>query len=127
VRAICTSIMAACLGIVITVMASEGVRAQNLAPAYLVAEVQVTDAAGYGDYAKRFVPLLEPFGGRIVVRGGTTDALEGAPIAGSLVIITFPSMDKARQFWNSPAYQALIPMRQKAATGRIYIVEGLPQ
>ena len=43
------------------------------------------------------------------------------------LVFRFPSLDKAQAFWNSPAYQEIVPIRQKASTGRIYMVEGLPQ
>lgn len=99
--------------------------AQQAAPAYLVAEVQVTDAAAYAEYTKGFLPLLPTYGAKIVVAGGPTDTFEGAAVAGRLVIITFPSMDKAREFWNSVEYRALVPLRQKSSTARIYIVEGV--
>jgi uncharacterized protein (DUF1330 family) len=100
--------------------------AQNAAPAYLVAEVKVTDAAGFADYAAKYAPMLAAYSGRVVVRGGA-QSLEGAPPSGGIVVITFPSMEKAREFWNSPEYQALVPMRQKVSTASIYLVEGLPQ
>jgi uncharacterized protein (DUF1330 family) len=126
-RGIAITVIAAGIGLTFGAFAFAPARAQNAAPAYLLAEVKVTDAAGYGDYANRFVPLLERYGGRIIVRGGQSQVLEGAPIDGVLVFISSPSMEKARQFRDSPEYRALIPLRQRSSTARIYIVEGRPQ
>jgi uncharacterized protein (DUF1330 family) len=42
------------------------------------------------------------------------------------VMIKFDSVEKAREWYDSPAYAAVRPIRQAAAKSRIFIVEGLP-
>jgi len=64
-------------------------------------------------------PNLTP----LVIYGAIT-ALEGLPPEGALVL-QFPTVEAAKAWYNSPAYQAAIPHRQKAADYRIFIVEGL--
>jgi len=125
-RGIPALLIAATLGWTASFLSNMPAGAQSPPPAYLVAEVKVTDATGFADYAAKYAPLLANYGGHIVVRGAA-QALEGAPPSGGIVVITFPSMEKARDFWNSSEYQALIPIRQKASTARIYLVEGLSQ
>jgi len=68
-----------------------------------------------------------PFSGSFhyVVRGGKTQALEGQPPKG-IVVIAFDSTEKAFAWYNSPAYQAIKPIRQGASVSRIFTVEGLP-
>lgn len=55
---------------------------------------------------------------------GDIEALEGAPPDG-MVMVQFPTVEDARAWYNSPAYQAAIPHRKKAADYRAFIVQGL--
>jgi uncharacterized protein (DUF1330 family) len=98
-------------------------------PSYLIAETEVTDRAAFQKYAEKVPETLAPFSGsfHFVVRGGKTQALEGQPPKG-IVVIAFDSTEKALAWYNSPAYQAIKPIRQGASTSRMFIAEGpLPQ
>jgi uncharacterized protein (DUF1330 family) len=53
-------------------------------------------------------------------------SFEGDPPAGRVVLIEFPSLEKAQQFWASPAYRAIAPIRQKSAKSVIFLLEGEP-
>ena len=46
--------------------------------------------------------------------------------AGSLVVLAFNNMDDVKAWWNSPAYQAIIPLREKSTKTRAYAVQGVP-
>ena len=61
-----------------------------------------------------------------LVAYGATEAIEGEAPDG-VVLLEFPTAEDAKAWYNSPAYQAAIPHRQKAADYRAFIVEGLPQ
>lgn len=100
--------------------------AQAGPPAYLVAEIDVTDAALYKQYLDKGGPLYAKFTGRFLVRGGTIESFAGQPPKRS-VIAVFDSLAQARAFRDSPAYQELVPLRDKASTFRAYIVEGVAQ
>lgn len=91
--------------------------------AYVVGEMTVKDAAGYRAYADAAAPIIRKYGGRFVVRGGQTVAVEGAAPA-RIVIIEFASLEAAKRFEASPDYTAIAPLRQKAADSRLYLVEG---
>lgn len=91
---------------------------------YAVAEISVHDAEGYKAYVAAVTPLVEKFGGTYLVRGGQAVAREGAPPAGRVVILEFPSVAAAEAFYDSPDYQAVLPLRLKTATSRVYYVEG---
>ncbi len=68
----------------------------------------------------------QPFGGRFVVRGGQVEVVEGAWTTSRLVDIEFPSLDHARDWYHSGAYQAIIQMRFEAAkTDFLMFVEGV--
>ena len=95
-------------------------------PAYLIAETEVTDRAAFQKYAEKVPETLAPFTGSFhyVVRGGKTQALEGQPPKG-IVVIAFDSTEKALAWYNSPAYEAIKPIRQGASVSRMFMVEGL--
>ena len=96
-------------------------------PAYLIAETEVTDRAAFQKYAEKVPETLAPFTGSFhyVVRGGKTQALEGQPPKG-IVVIAFDSTEKALAWYNSPAYEAIKPIRQGASVSRMFMAEGLP-
>jgi uncharacterized protein (DUF1330 family) len=99
--------------------------AQSTALAYIVVEIQVTDPETMKQYSPKAAALIESLGGRFVVRGGKVEVLEGEPPAGRVTIVQFPSMERAQQFWNSPAYREIAPIRHKAAKTRSFLVEGV--
>jgi uncharacterized protein (DUF1330 family) len=96
----------------------------KMPPAYVLAEVQVTDPIAIKEYAEKVPETLVPFHGHTVVAGGKTQALEGEPPK-FIVVIAFDSMEKARGWYGSPAYAAIRPIRQRAANSRLFIVEGV--
>ena len=94
-------------------------------PAYLIADVQVTDAAAYDNYRPLAAASISRFGGRFIVRGGKVDLLEGQPQPERIVVIEFPDAETARRWYYSEAYQAALKIRQAASTGRVLLVEGV--
>ena len=70
---------------------------------------------------------LAPYKTRTLARANPVALDNSTPPAGSLVIIAFNNMEDVKAFWNSPAYQAIIPLREKSAMTRVYAVEGVPQ
>jgi uncharacterized protein (DUF1330 family) len=95
-----------------------------LAKAYLVAQIEIHDPLGYDAYRSRTGAVIERFGGRFLVRGGTLHPLEGEPDFSRLVIIEFSDLDAARRFYDSDEYQALIPHRTNNARSMLLIAEG---
>ena len=91
---------------------------------YIIAIVEVSDQAKYGEYMKLSPSVIEHFGGRFVARAGNTKVLEGAPVTGRVVIVEFPSFERAEQFYNSPEYQAARKLREGAATAQFILIEG---
>jgi len=95
-------------------------------PAIYVSEFEVTDAEGMKPYSAGVDATFAPYGGRYIVRGGEVISREGAP-SKRIVMIEFPSMAQAQAWYDSPTYAALRPVRQKASTARVYIVQGTPR
>ena len=94
-------------------------------PAYVIVEVDVTDPAEYEDYKKMVPPTLAAYGGRFVVRGGACETLEGAWQPKRMVVLEFPSVARARQWWASDEYSAAKALRQRTAKTQMILVEGV--
>jgi len=93
-------------------------------PAYIIADIQVTDPANYDQYRPLAAASIARFGGRFAVRGGKVDLLEGAPKPERIVVIEFPDVDTAHRWYGSEEYQKALKIRQSASRGRVFLVEG---
>lgn len=93
-------------------------------PAYLVADVNVTDQDTYATYTTQVPPIVKQYGGRFLVRGGKTEVLEGDWQPSRLVVLQFEDTAAARRFYESKEYQAIIEFRHRAASSRLVLVEG---
>ncbi len=92
-------------------------------PAYIIADIQVTDPAAYDDYRPLAAASIARFGGRFVVRGAKVELLEGAPPPERIVLIEFPDADTARRWYRSEEYQTALKIRQAASRGRLILIE----
>lgn len=95
--------------------------------AYAVAVIRETR---FGDeireYLQRIDDTLTPFSGKYRMHGGPYQVLEGA-WAGDLVVIEFPSMDQARDWYASDAYKAIRSLRIAHTSGDLFLVQGVPE
>ncbi len=105
-------------------LAIQAIHAQSKPPAYFVAEIDVTDPDVYKTYVERNTSVVNTYGGRFLVRGGKTIAMDGEPPK-RVVIIAWENEDKARAWYSSAAYKEIIPIRDKAAKFRGFIAEGV--
>lgn len=93
-------------------------------PAYVIAEIKVTNPEGYEPYRPLAAESVARFGGRFLVRGGNADLIEGEPAPERVVVIEFPDADTARRWYFSPEYQQALKIRQANSSGRLILVEG---
>jgi uncharacterized protein (DUF1330 family) len=93
-------------------------------PAYVVVTVNVHDPVRYEDYKKMVPPTLEAYGGRFLVRGGQVHPREGAWNPKRLVVLEFPSLERAKAWYDSPEYAPAKALRQATSTADLVIVEG---
>jgi len=93
-------------------------------PAYFIAEIDVTDPDAYEPYKPLAAASIAAHGGTFRVRGGATEAVEGPPVAGRVVVVEFADVEAARRWYHSDDYQEALPLRQAASTGRAFLVEG---
>lgn len=93
--------------------------------AYVIVDVKITDPDRYGEYKKLTPGSLLPFDGKFVVRGGESETLEGTWKPGRIVVLEFPSMQKARAWWASEGYAPAKALRQSASVTQMILVEGV--
>ncbi|WP_329198508.1 MULTISPECIES: DUF1330 domain-containing protein [unclassified Streptomyces] len=76
-------------------------------------------------YIEEVQATMDPFEGRFLVHGAEVEVMEGT-FPGTLVVIGFPDIERARAWYASPAYQALVPLRARHIPGEIILVDGVP-
>jgi uncharacterized protein (DUF1330 family) len=94
--------------------------------AYVLAEVEVTNPDGYKQYTAHVPATIARYGGRFLVRGGASEALEGDWPKVRRVIIEFPDLATAKRWWQSPEYEKPKAMRLANSKGRLILLEGAP-
>lgn len=92
--------------------------------AFIVAEIDVHDPAAYEEYKTAAAASITRHGGVYRTRGGAAEALEGAAPK-RMVVLEFANLEAAKRFYYSDDYQAAAKLRQKCATGRLVLLEGL--
>ena len=93
--------------------------------AYVVADVSVTEPAGFEDYRKQVPATVTKYGGRFVARGGVVQVLEGNWQPKRLVILEFPSAEQAKRWYDSPEYRDPKALRMKTARTNLILVDGV--
>ena len=93
--------------------------------AYVLANVTVTNPEQYEQYKKLSTIAMQAHGAEVCIRGGNVQVLEGDWSPGRIVLLKFPSMEKARAFYDSPEYQAARNAREGAAVMRMLAIEGV--
>ena len=93
--------------------------------AYVIADIDVNDAAKFEEYKKLSGPSGGPFGAKYLVRGGKVEGLEGPWTPKRCVVIEFPSAEQAKAWWNSEAYNAAKAIRRTCASSNFVLVEGV--
>ena len=93
--------------------------------AYVVARVKITDPERYSRYTARTPECIAAFGGRFIARGGEPVTLEGPEFRDRMVIIEFPSLERAKAFYASPEYTEIKALRAGAATGEFVAIDGV--
>ena len=94
-------------------------------PAYVIADVEVTDPELFAEYRELVEPTVNAYGGKYIARGGTTEVLEGNRIPNRTVIIEFPSMERAKAWHDSEEYAHPKDMRIRATISNVLVTEGI--
>ena len=93
-------------------------------PVYLIIDIAIIDQEVYAEYVEQVAGVVEKYGGTYLVRGG-----EVFPVAGDwhperIVIVEFESLEQVQEFYASPEYLALAPLREESSSIRAVITEG---
>jgi uncharacterized protein (DUF1330 family) len=93
---------------------------------YVISEVEVRDDGLADQYRALAARSIERYGGRYLVRGEAPDAVDGQwPQAARLVIVEFPSMERAREWYASDAYAEARRLAGTALSRRLLFADGV--
>lgn len=93
-------------------------------PAYIIVEVDIHDPARYGEYKKLTPVSVAAYDGKFIVRGGKTETLEGNWQPQRMVVLEFPTVERAREWWASEEYAPAKAIRQNTSKTKMILVEG---
>ncbi len=93
--------------------------------AYMIARINVTDWDRYNEYLQVTPGIIAKYDGRFIVRGGKTITLEGPEEKWRIVVVEFPNLQKARDFYNSADYADAKKIREGAALAQFVAIEGV--
>lgn len=92
--------------------------------AYVISEVEIIDPDLADAYRKLAAQSIAAYSGRLV-RGGEAALVEGSPPPKGLVIVEFPNMAVAKEWYASPAYAEALKVQKNALDRRLIFVEGV--
>ncbi|MGV7212166.1 DUF1330 domain-containing protein [Bradyrhizobium sp. UFLA05-112] len=95
-------------------------------PAYVISEVEVHDKSAMEAYRTLAAKTIAQYDGRYLVRGGAAEVVEGGPPARTIIIVEFPSIVRARQWYASVEYAEALKLRRTALERRLIFVDGVP-
>ena len=91
---------------------------------YLIAQINVKNLDNYQEYVKNVTPIAKKYGGEYIVRAGKYDIMEGKWPYKRNVVIRFPTLEKAKEFYNSKEYEPIKKIRIDNAKNNLIIIEG---
>ncbi len=94
--------------------------------AYVIVDVDVQDPENYAPYRDLAPASIAQYGGKYLARAGRTEVLEGEWQPKRLVILQFDSVERAREWLNSPEYSEVKKLRHRYAHSNMVVIEGLP-
>jgi uncharacterized protein (DUF1330 family) len=92
--------------------------------AYVIVNVKTSNPVEYERYKEMAQKTVADFGGRYLARGGQMTVLEGSWQPTRIVVLEFPSYERAHQWWHSQDYARAKELRQRLATTDLLIVDG---
>lgn len=92
---------------------------------FVMAHVDITDADAFGTYTSQFAPTLQPFEGSVVLVSDSPEVLEGEWPPGRTVVLSFPTQEQARDWYNSDEYQRISQFRRASSNGSLVLADAL--
>jgi len=94
-------------------------------PVYFVAQYVVNDPGKYAEYQQGAGPTIAQYGGELVAFDVAAETMEGTAPGPQTVIIRFESAEKAKAWYNSSEYQAVVGKRLAATSGFAVLSEAM--
>ncbi|NOX76505.1 MAG: DUF1330 domain-containing protein [Gammaproteobacteria bacterium] len=91
---------------------------------YLILDLKIADFEVFKEYIEKIPKFIEKHGGRYVVQGVEPEVMEGNWCPERVVILEFPSKERAKEFLNDPEAQSLFSIRHKSTTSKLILAEG---
>lgn len=93
--------------------------------AYVIVVIKKTkDESELAAYRRIGIPSLQSTNVKFRVRPGPVEVLEGEPVEG-VVMLEFPTLEEAKEWYNSPVYQEALTHRYKGAECHAFMVQGV--
>lgn len=92
---------------------------------YAIAQLTITGRATYERYRQRFMPTLQPFGGRLLAADEEPRVLEGRWTGDKVVLLEFPDEARLEAWLRSPEYVRIAVDRKAGAQGPVLLVHGV--
>lgn len=93
--------------------------------AYVIVEVSIHDPKEYEEYKKLTPGTIAAYDGKFVVRGGQAETLEGDWQPERIVVLEFPTVDRAKEWWDSEMYSKAKAIRHRTAKTKMIVVPGV--
>jgi uncharacterized protein (DUF1330 family) len=93
--------------------------------AYVVLDLKVTDPDAFARYRELAPPAIAAYGGRYIARGGATEVMEGSWELNRVVMLEFPTVEKAKAWLESPEYREARALRHASAKTNAFVTQGL--
>ena len=95
-------------------------------PVYVVAQGRIENREMLDEYVAKVIPTIQSGGGRILGFDESPEIVEGEVEHPRTVILEFPSSEAFRAWYDSPGYQAILPLRLESTPGTLIVVNGIP-
>ncbi len=93
--------------------------------AYLIAQLKVTNSENYKEYIEKVPEIVKKYGGEYLARGGEYTVVEGEDNYPRIILIKFPSYEKALEWYHSEDYKPIKDIRLQNSEGLNIIVKGI--
>jgi len=91
--------------------------------AYIFSDIGVTDQLTFEEYRRLAPATVARYGGRYLTRGGRFEKLEGDWEPSRLTLVSFSSFEQAKDWYQSPDYQTITPLRFQSARTRMFLID----
>jgi len=93
---------------------------------YVIAQGTIENRAMLDEYVGKALPTIQAHGGRVLAFDETPEVVEGEIDHPRTVILEFESREAFRSWYDSPEYQAALPLRLQSTSGRLFLARGIP-